>query len=140
VFPKDLPLGSTYLFINVLCNSVRHPKYVLFADTVKTARSISSVTDCTLPQSDIDSIHGQCAADFMKILTKLNSDLTTYFISIYLSGLVTAVVVFRNPNTIPFCLTTDLLLNVLFSWLLVHLPSTFYLDVLFFFFPLVSTP
>ena len=52
-------------------------------------------------------------------------------ISIYLSGLVTAVAVFRNPNTIPFCLTTDLLLNVLFSWLLVHLPSTSFLDVLF---------
>jgi len=32
--------------------------------------------------------------------------------SIYLSGLVTAVAVFRNPNTIPFCLATDLLLNV----------------------------
>jgi len=30
---------------------------------------------------------------------------------------VTAVAVFRNPNTIPFRLTTDLLLNVLFSWL-----------------------
>ena len=29
--------------------------------------------------------------------------------SIYLSGLVTAVAVFRNPNTIPFYLTTDLL-------------------------------
>ena len=60
--------------------------------------------------------------------------------SIHLSGLVTAVAVFRNPNTIPFCLTTDLLLHVLFSWLLIHLPSTFFLDVLFFFFPLVSTP
>ena len=59
-----------------------------------------------------------------------------YYLSIYLSGLVTAVAIFRNPNTIPFCLTTDLLLNVLFSWLLVHLPSTFFLDVLFFFFPL----
>jgi hypothetical protein len=50
--------------------------------------------------------------------------------SIYLSGLVAAVAFFRNPNTIPFCLTTDLLLNVLFSWLLVHLPFTFFLDVL----------
>jgi len=48
---------------------------------------------------------------------------STYSLSIYLSGLVTAVAVFRNPNTIPFCLATDLL-NVLFSWLLVHLPST----------------
>ena len=33
------------------------------------------------------------------------------FWCIYLSGLVTAVAVFRNPNTIPFCLTTDLLLS-----------------------------
>jgi hypothetical protein len=45
-------------------------------------------------------------------------------LSIYLSGPTTAVAVFRNPNTIPFCLTNDLLLTVLFSWLLVHLPST----------------
>jgi hypothetical protein len=52
-------------------------------------------------------------------------------LSIYLSGLVTAVAVCRNPNTIPFCLTTDLLLNVLFSWLLVHLSSMFFLDILF---------
>ena len=29
------------------------------------------------------------------------------YLSIYLSGLVTAVAVFRNPNTIPFCLTTE---------------------------------
>jgi hypothetical protein len=63
----------------------------------------------------------------------------TYNTTIYFSGLVTAVAVFRNPNIIPFCLTTDLLLNVSFSWLLVHLPSTFFLDVLFFFSPLVGT-
>jgi len=60
--------------------------------------------------------------------------------SIYLSGLVTAVAVFRNPNAILFCLTTDLLLNVLFSWLLIHLPSTLFLDVLLPFSALVSTP
>ena len=47
-------------------------------------------------------------------------------ISVYLSSLVTAVAIFRNPNTIPFCLATDLLPNVLFSWLLVHLPSTLF--------------
>ena len=57
--------------------------------------------------------------------------LIIHYLSICLSGLVTAVTIFRNPNTIPFCLTSDLLLNVLFSWLLVHLPSTFFLDVLF---------
>jgi hypothetical protein len=43
-----------------------------------------------------------------------------------------------EPKHHSFLLTTDLLLNVLFSWLLVHLPSTFFLDVLFFFFPLVT--
>jgi hypothetical protein len=71
------------------------------------------------------------------IIYKFN---VTWFIYLSLSGPTTAVAVFRNPNTIPFCLTTDLLLNVLFPWLLVHLPSTFFLDVLFFFFPSVSTP
>jgi hypothetical protein len=59
------------------------------------------------------------------------------YLSIY--GPTTAVAVFRNPNTIPFCLTTDLLLDVLFPWLLIHL-STFFLDVLFSISPPVSTP
>jgi hypothetical protein len=36
---------------------------------------------------------------------------------IYLSGLVTAVAVFQNPNTIPFCLTTDLLRGLVFGFL-----------------------
>jgi hypothetical protein len=36
---------------------------------------------------------------------------STLRIPIYLSGLVTAAAVFRNPNTIPFCLNTDLLLK-----------------------------
>jgi hypothetical protein len=43
-----------------------------------------------------------------------------------ISGPTTAVAVFRNPNTIPFSLTTDLLLVVLFPWLLLHLTSTFF--------------
>jgi len=71
VFPKDLSFRYTYLFITALCNSIKHPKYPLFADTIKIARSISSATDSTLPQSDIDSIHGRCAADL--ILAKLKS-------------------------------------------------------------------
>jgi hypothetical protein len=33
---------------------------------------------------------------------------TIIYLSIYLSGLVTAVAVFRNSNTIPFCVTTSL--------------------------------
>ena len=51
-------------------------------------------------------------------------------ISIYLSGFFTAVAVFQKPNAVPLCFSIDLVLNVL-SWLLVLLPSTFFLDVLF---------
>jgi len=72
VLPKDLSLGSTYLSLSALCNSIKHPKYILFEDTIKIARSISSATDSTLPQCDIDSIHGRCGADL--ILMKLNSE------------------------------------------------------------------
>ena len=68
-----------------------------------------------------------------KVAGSISGGVIGIFLSIYLSGLVTAVAVLRNPNTIPFCLSTDLLLNVLFSWLLVYFPSTFFLDVLFFF-------
>ena len=52
-------------------------------------------------------------------------------LSIY-SVFLTAVAVFQKPNAIPLCLSVDLLLNFLLSWLLVLLPSTFFLDVLFF--------
>jgi hypothetical protein len=69
VLPKDLPLGSTYLFITVLCNSMKHAKYHLIADTIRIAHSISFSTESTLPQSDIDSIRDLYAADFMKLNT-----------------------------------------------------------------------
>ena len=55
-------------------------------------------------------------------------------ISIYLSGFLTAVAVFRKPNAIPLCFSIDPVPNFL-SWLLVLLPSTFFLDVLFSFSP-----
>ena len=32
VFPKDLSFRYTYLFITDLCNSIKHPQYLLFAD------------------------------------------------------------------------------------------------------------
>jgi hypothetical protein len=47
----------------------------------------------------------------------------------YLSGFITAVPVFRKPNTIPPLFSIDLVLNFLLSWLLVLLLSTFFLDV-----------
>ena len=60
--------------------------------------------------------------------------------SVYLSGFLTAVTVFRKPNAIPLCFSIDLVLNFLLSWLLVLLPSVFFLDVLFTFSPIVSNP
>jgi hypothetical protein len=59
LFPNDMSFGSTYLYITALYNSIKHPKYLLFADTIKIAHPISSATDSTLPQSDIDCIRGQ---------------------------------------------------------------------------------
>jgi hypothetical protein len=61
------------------------------------------------------------------------------FISIYLRSYDSCRRL-PEPKHHSFLLTTDLLLDVLFPWLLVRLPSTFFLDVLFFSFPLVSTP
>jgi hypothetical protein len=43
-----------------------------------------------------------------------NLPYSKYIFYLSISGPTTAVAVFRNPDTIPFCLTTDLLLNVLF--------------------------
>ena len=58
--------------------------------------------------------------------------------SIYLSGFfLTAVIVLWKPNAIPLCFSIDLVLNFL-SWLLVLLPSTFFVDILFSFSPMVS--
>jgi len=62
------------------------------------------------------------------------------YLSIHLSGFTTAVAVFPKPNAIPLCFSTDPVLNFLLSWLLVLLPSTFFLDVLFTFSPVVSIP
>ena len=49
---------------------------------------------------------------------------------IYLSGCLTSVAVFRKPNAIPLCFSIDLVLNFLLSWLFVHLPSTFFLQLI----------
>ena len=48
----------------------------------------------------------------------------------------------RLPETyaIPLCFSLDLVINFLLSWLLLLFPSTFFLDVLFSFSPMVSNP
>src|SRR5215469_17899000 len=72
--------------------------------------------------------------------TKHNSNIISTLISIYPSGFITAVAVFRKPNATPPCLSTDPVPNLLLSWPLAPPPSTFFLDVLFSFSPPVSTP
>ena len=52
----------------------------------------------------------------------------------------TAVAVFRKQITTSLCFSIDLDLNFLFSWLLVLLSFTFFLDLLFSFFPVLSNP
>jgi len=53
---------------------------------------------------------------------------------------LTAVAIFWKPKAIPLCFSIDLVLRFLLSWLLVLLPSTFVLDIIFSFSPLVSIP
>ena len=65
MFPKDLSLGPTYLLLSFAI--LLSTKNILFADTIKISHSVSSVTYSTLPQSDIDSICGHCAADFVNL-------------------------------------------------------------------------
>ena len=70
------------------------------------------------------------------IIDVVNSDWLVFLtpaISIY-PVFLTAVAVFRKTNAVPLCFSKDLVLNFLSSWLLVLLPSTFYLGFLFFIF------
>ena len=50
--------------INGICNSIKHFRY-LFAGDIKIYRTVRSAVDCTLLQSDIDSIRGWYAANCM---------------------------------------------------------------------------
>jgi len=62
-----------------------HTLYFLFTDTIKIAHSINSAIDSTLPQSDIDSICGWCAAD-MKINTDETKTTSTMSTTYCLNG------------------------------------------------------
>jgi len=62
LFFKFRSLGHSYMtFINDFYSSMKHSKYFSFFD-IKIVGTLSSATDCTLLQSDIDSIRGWCVA------------------------------------------------------------------------------
>jgi hypothetical protein len=72
VVPQGSLLGPD-LFITAL--AILLTKNIFVDDTNKIARSISSATDSTIQQSDIDSIGDRCAADLWKLmLTKLKPE------------------------------------------------------------------
>jgi hypothetical protein len=55
------------MFINDLCNAINHSRYLLFADDIKIFRAFKSPRDCSILQSDIDSVQSWCSANFMKL-------------------------------------------------------------------------
>jgi hypothetical protein len=55
-----------HVFINDLCNYIKHARYLLFADGINIYFTVNSVTDCKFLQTDIDGICGWLAANCMK--------------------------------------------------------------------------
>jgi hypothetical protein len=51
------------IFINYLCDVIKHSKCRLFGDDHKIYLAISSPSDCLLLQSDIDRAHNWCLAN-----------------------------------------------------------------------------
>jgi hypothetical protein len=67
--PQGSVLGSLLfnVYINNLCDSIKHSRYLLFADDIKIYRALTSPEDCNLLQSDMDSIRSWCAENYMKL-------------------------------------------------------------------------
>jgi hypothetical protein len=55
------------VFINDLCNSIKHCKFVIFADDFKIVCVFISPHDCLLRKSDINSVSDWSAANSMRL-------------------------------------------------------------------------
>jgi hypothetical protein len=55
------------VFINNICHAVAHSKYLLLADDMKIYQAVKSSQDCSLLQSDVNSMKGWCIANYMKL-------------------------------------------------------------------------
>jgi len=60
--PQGSHLGPALflVFINDLCNNLKHCQYLFFADDLKIFRRISSDYDCIMLQQDIDALTNWC--------------------------------------------------------------------------------
>jgi hypothetical protein len=61
------PLLSKTRFINDLYDVISYSRYLIFADDIKIYRAINSTKDCTLLQSDTDSVRSWCTDNYMKL-------------------------------------------------------------------------
>jgi hypothetical protein len=66
--PEGSVLGPflVNVFVNDLCNSIDHCKFLIFADDLKIFRLINSLHDCLLLQFDIDSVSDWCASNSVR--------------------------------------------------------------------------
>jgi hypothetical protein len=70
---SGVPQGSVLgpflfnVFINDLCNSIKHCNFLFFADDLKIFRVVKSPHVCLLFQSDINSVNDWCTANTMML-------------------------------------------------------------------------
>ena len=101
---------SSYLTDNTVCPNYKHQTGCEFTDERQFSES---------------------AVIFVRFYKKIWNCGHILVKNIYLPGFLTAVAVFQKTNAIPLCFPIDLVLNFLLSWLLVLLPSTFFLILIY---------
>ena len=115
------------------------PNFQADAYFVLVSCIVSAVFIYSCELESLRMLYKSVACKALNLFLGLPSHLFHFYLSIC-PVFLTAVTVFRKPNTIPLCFSIALVLNFFLSWLLLLLPSTFFLDVLFSFSPVVCNP